>query len=549
MLKTFVVYFKKSLMTIFLLGFITFLIAGITNAIPILSQKVFDEGILKGNINSIILFTAVLIIIYFSRGILNYISDFLLAKTSSKVIADIKTDMIHKTLNMPMSFFDSKSTAYILSRINEANSLSSIFTPTVFSFFSTSISMIGALIFIFSKSILIFIICILFMPLVYIISNSSLSVINKYSKEMFETNAKTNNKIHSTFEGIVTLKQLNQEKNVNKSISKEVFSLAEKTVYQSKTISKSSQLLNVTILIIQTLIIGTIAYLITQGRLQVGDYVSLTQYVGMVYAPITMFQGFKITIQPALAAMSRLNSLIGKTVPDNKGIKVNKIESISLENVSFKYETAHKEILKNVNLDLNTGEKLALIGSNGSGKTTIVKLLLGFYQTYLGNIFINGTELKKINIKDLRDRIGIIPQNIYLFEDTIANNIKIGNTMIKESEFRQKIDLLKTNGILTDLDLNKKIIENGKNLSKGQIQQIAFARAFMKEFDVLIFDEAISNMDQKARQAFKKILSKEFSNKICIFISHDNELSSFINKEFVLASNLNQEDKKEERSR
>lgn len=379
MLKAFIVHFKKIFMSIFLLGSITFLIAGITNSIPILSQKVFDEGILKRNVNSIILFTVVLITIYLIRGILNYISDFVLAKTSSKVIADIKTEIVYKTLNMPMSFFDSKSTAYILSRINEVNSLSSIFTPTVFSFFSASISMIGALIYIISKSILIFIICILFTPLVYIISNGSLSVINKYSKEMFETNARTNNKIHSTFEGIVTLKQLNQENNVNKTISKEVFSLAEKTVKQSKTISKSSQLLNVAILIIQSLVIGVIAYLITKGKLQVGDYVSLTQYVGMVYAPITMFQGFKITIQPTLAAMSRLNSLFGKTVPDNKGIKVNKIKTISLENVSFKYETAHKEILKNINLDINTGEKLALIGRNGSGKTTIVKLLLGFY--------------------------------------------------------------------------------------------------------------------------------------------------------------------------
>ncbi|WP_240518685.1 MULTISPECIES: peptidase domain-containing ABC transporter [Bacillus] len=545
MLKAFIVHFKKNFMSIFLLGSITFLIAGITNSIPILSQKVFDEGILKRNVDSIILFTVVLITIYLIRGILNYISDFVLAKTSSKVIADIKTEIVYKTLNMPMSFFDCKSTAYILSRINETNSLSSIFTPTVFSFFSASISMTGALIYIFSKSILIFFICILFTPLVYIISNGSLSVINKYSKEMFETNARTNNKIHSTFEGIVTLKQLNQESNVNKTISKEVFSLAEKTVKQSKTISKSSQLLNVAILIIQSLVIGVIAYLITKGKLQVGDYVSLTQYVGMVYAPITMFQGFKITIQPALAAMSRLNSLFGKTVPDNKGIKVNKIKTISLENVSFKYETADKQILKNINLDINTGEKLALIGRNGSGKTTIVKLLLGFYQNYLGNIFINGIELRKINIKELRDRVGIIPQNIYLFEDTIVDNIKIGNVEITEREFQQKIDLLQKNGILTDLDLNKIIIENGKNLSKGQIQQIAFARAFIKGFDVIIFDEATSNMDKKARQAFKNFLSQEFSSQICIFISHDNELSSFIDKEFVLPANL--ENKQKER--
>ncbi|SFA42901.1 ABC-type multidrug transport system, ATPase and permease component [Parageobacillus thermantarcticus] len=531
-------YLKKSLKNVVILVLLTLFISFLSNIIPILSQMVFDEGIMKNNVFNIAVYSSILIGVYIGRGVLNHFSDYLISATSAKIIANLKNEIIQKILKMPVSFFDKQSTAYILSRLNEVNSLSSIFTPTVFNFLSSTISMIGALMYILSKSIEIFVACVSFIPVVYIISNTSITSLNRYSREMLEATANTNNKIHSALEGIIALKELNEEEHMNQSITKEVNQLALKTIHQSKTASKSSQMLNVMVLVVQTLIIGIIGFFITNKKLTIGDYVSMTQYVGMIYSPLIMLQSFKLSIQPAIAAISRINSMLSsnntENIEESTGKKIDCIKFVKFENVSFKYDTSNESILNNICFDLYSGDRIAFIGKNGSGKTTIAKLLLGFYKNYSGNITINDYELRELDINSLRSKIGIVPQNIYLFEGSVKENIRIGNRVLSEEEFQRRLDRLLEYGFLDGLDLNKKIIDNGKNLSKGQIQQIAFARIFMKDVDVLIFDEATSNMDQNAKEAFQNILLDLLHDKICLFISHTDELMYLVNKKIVL---------------
>lgn len=531
-------YLKKSLKNVVILVLLTLFISFLSNIIPILSQMVFDEGIMKNNVFNIAVYSSILIGVYIGRGVLNHFSDYLISATSAKIIANLKNEIIQKILKMPVSFFDKQSTAYILSRLNEVNSLSSIFTPTVFNFLSSTISMIGALMYILSKSIEIFVTCVSFIPVVYIISNTSITSLNRYSREMLEATANTNNKIHSALEGIIALKELNEEEHMNQSITKEVNQLALKTIHQSKTASKSSQMLNVMVLVVQTLIIGIIGFFITNKKLTIGDYVSMTQYVGMIYSPLIMLQSFKLSIQPAIAAISRINSMLSsnntENIEESTGKKIDCIKFVKFENVSFKYDTSNESILNNICFDLYSGDRIAFIGKNGSGKTTIAKLLLGFYKNYSGNITINDYELRELDINSLRSKIGIVPQNIYLFEGSVKENIRIGNRVLSEEEFQRRLDRLLEYGFLDGLDLNKKIIDNGKNLSKGQIQQIAFARIFMKDVDVLIFDEATSNMDQNAKEAFQNILLDLLHDKICLFISHTDELMYLVNKKIVL---------------
>jgi ATP-binding cassette, subfamily B, bacterial len=537
-LKILKFYLKKSLKNVVILVLLTLFISFLSNIIPILSQMVFDEGIMKNNVFNIAVYSSILIGVYIGRGVLNHFSDYLISATSAKIIANVKNEIIQKILKMPVSFFDKQSTAYILSRLNEVNSLSSIFTPTVFNFLSSTISMIGALMYILSKSIEIFVACVSFIPVVYIISNTSITSLNRYSREMLEATANTNNKIHSALEGIIALKELNEEEHMNQSITKEVNQLALKTIHQSKTASKSSQMLNVMVLVVQTLIIGIIGFFITNKKLTIGDYVSMTQYVGMIYSPLIMLQSFKLSIQPAIAAISRINSMLSsnntENIEESTGKKIDCIKFVKFENVSFKYDTSNESILNNICFDLYSGDRIAFIGKNGSGKTTIAKLLLGFYKNYSGNITINDYELRELDINSLRSKIGIVPQNIYLFEGSVKENIRIGNRVLSVEEFQRRLDRLLEYGFLDGLDLNKKIIDNGKNLSKGQIQQIAFARIFMKDVDVLIFDEATSNMDQNAKEAFQNILLDLLHDKICLFISHTDELMYLVNKKIVL---------------
>lgn len=398
--------------------------------------------------------------------------------------------------------------------------------------------MLGALTYIYIKSIELFIICIIFIPIFFLVSNYSMKNLTRYSKDMLESNAKTNKQIHSALEGISTLKQLNEEKNINQKISKEVENLASTTIKQSKSMSKNTQVLNISILVIQTVIIGVIGLFIIKNKLSIGDYVALTQYVNLIFSPISMFQSIKLTIQPALAAISRINDLIGKKIysETTEKSKITNIQEIYFQNVTFSYQSYN--IIENLSFSLVRGDRLALIGGNGSGKTTIAKLLLGLYQNYKGKILINGIESKEIKKADLLTRISIVPQNIYLFEESILENIKIGNRDLASEEFMSRINLFQSYGILKSIDLDKRVIENGKNLSKGQIQQIAIMRALIRETDILIFDEVTSYLDKETRKSFKHILEELLADKICIFISHDDELEMFTNKELVLQSLL-----------
>lgn len=516
---------------------IALVIAALSNSVPVLSQKVFDEGILKNEINGIVLFSILVIGVYLLRGILTYFNEYFISVLSTKIISNIKNEIVKKIIQMPLGFFDNKSSSYILSRVNEVHSLSLIFTPTVFTFIANTFSMLGALTYIYIKSIELFIICIISMPIFFLISNYSMKNLTRYSKDMLESNAKTNKQIHSALEGISTLKQLNEERNINQKISKEVENLASTTIKQSKSMSKNTQVLNISILVIQTVIIGVIGLFIIKNKLSIGDYVALTQYVNMVFSPISMFQSIKLTIQPALAAISRIDDLIGKKTINPETAKktienVSDIQEINFKNVSFGYQS--NDIIENLSFSLIRGDRLALIGGNGSGKTTIAKLFLGFYQDYQGEILINDIESRNINNEDLLTKISIVPQNIYLFEESILENIKIGNRDLPNEEFMSRINLFQSYGILKSIDLDKKVIENGKNLSKGQIQQIAIMRVLVREADILIFDEATSYLDKESRKSFKHILEELLSDKICVFISHDDELEMFTNKKLEI---------------
>ena len=231
-------------------------------------------------------------------------------------------------------------------------------------------------------------------------------------------------------------------------------------------------------------------------------------------------------VQPGMAALSRIGELLKiKTEDEISGNKITgRIKDIVFSNVSFAY--AEKPVIHNFNMVAHQKNKIVLLGKNGSGKTTIAKLLIGFYKNYSGTIRINDIELKDISLADLRSRIGIVAQNIFLFSGSLLENIRYVSPNLKEKEVE---DALKRAGLdISEFTngLQSMISENGKNLSGGQRQKIALARMIVKNPDVMIFDEATSNLDTKTSDLLKESIHSIFSDKICIIITHDPEMAS-----------------------
>lgn len=208
--------------------------------------------------------------------------------------------------------------------------------------------------------------------------------------------------------------------------------------------------------------------------------------------------------------------------------------SLHVNNLNFSYHTSGKKVLESINLHLGPKDKLALIGKNGSGKTTFVKILLGYYQVDEKSILINGFDINRIRMDTLRQCIGFVPQNIFLFEMSILENIRVGNTDMDRTTFSKNLNEIIEYGFLHGLDINAIIVDNGKNLSKGQIQQIVIARVLVRTHSLYIFDEATSYLDKEAKEALHNFLKNKVKENICIFICHDNDFDDIANKQFLL---------------
>jgi len=347
---------------------------------------------------------------------------------------------------------------------------------------------------------------------------------------LLESTAQTSGKVQENIGGISAVKEMKLEQQRASEISKQLKNVANKSVQRGKMMNLASEGVLGISNISSVILVVCSGLLIVNGKMSLGNYWAISQYALLVFAPMQLLSSISIMVQPGLAALSRIGELLKlKTEDEISGDKeTGKIESITFSDVSFAY--TEKPVVQNFNLQAHENDKIVLFGKNGSGKTTIAKLLIGFYKNYTGSIQINGIELRDISVTDLRSRIGIVAQNIFLFSGSLLDNIRY---ISPESSEQEVMNALEKAGL--DISefaggLHFIINENGKNLSGGQRQKIALARMIVKNPDVMIFDEATSNLDVSTSNLLKRSIRSIFAEKICIIITHDQEMEAVADK-------------------
>ena len=278
--------------------------------------------------------------------------------------------------------------------------------------------------------------------------------------------------------------------------------------------------------ILGSIAIGMVIYVggseVIKGNMTVGAFFAFSAALFMLYTPIKRISKLYNQAQDAVIANERMFELLNQqaTVISGKKTLKEKIKSISVINVSLDYNG--KKALNNVSLGIEHGETLALVGDSGAGKSSLVNLLVRFYDPSSGEIFINGERnIKKLSLRSLHDKISYVTQRIYIFNDTIAQNIAYG----QEFNEAKVIDALKKSYALEFVEklengIHTMLTENGNNLSGGQRQRIALARAIYKEPDVLILDEATSALDNKSEALIQKALDELKPNIMTITVAH-----------------------------
>ncbi len=429
-------------------------------------------------------------------------------------------------VNLPMNFFGTREVGEIISRFNDASNIrDAISGVTLTMMIDVFMVVIGGGI-LYSQSPLLFSITlvplILYAIIVFIFKNN----IEKVNRETMESNAKLTSYLVQSLNGIETIKAFNAEREVNLETEKRFIKLI-KNVFRNGYINNfqgSLKSLVKGIFAIAILWIGTTQVL--SGKISFGELITFNALLVYFLDPIENIISLQPTVQTAVVAAERLSEILDldleKSANESKKIDPETLKGeIEFKNLDFRYGTRGL-ILKNINLKIKQGERIALVGESGSGKTTLAKLLMNFYQCEKGELTINGYNIKDINVESLRDKIAYISQETFLFNGTIIENLSLGNPYLTYEEIIEACKKAQIHDFINELPLryNTLVEENGANFSGGQKQRLSIARAILLKPEILIMDEATSNLDSITEKAIENTIH-DFSKDITtILIAH-----------------------------
>jgi ABC-type multidrug transport system fused ATPase/permease subunit len=283
-------------------------------------------------------------------------------------------------------------------------------------------------------------------------------------------------------------------------------------------------------------ITGLAGYEVITSQISIGQYVAVTGYLLRIFGPLSRFGFLYKEIIWELMSAERIHELLEfESEKAFDGMEsLEGIDKIELFGVKFRYPSQNKEVLKNFNLTINRGEKIAIVGPIGCGKSTIIKLLTRFYAPTEGQIQVNGVQIERLDKNWLRDRIGLVLQKPTIFDDTVYNNIRLGNPKLSDGEIAQRLDEIGLTQYFEEFEdgLNKRAGEEGARLSGGQRQLVAIARAYMKNGDLLVFDEATASLDSFTERSVNDSMEKLMAGRTTIIIAH--RLSSILNVDRIV---------------
>ncbi|BBB32680.1 ATP-binding cassette, subfamily B, bacterial MsbA [Thermotomaculum hydrothermale] len=493
-----------------------------------LEKKGFGKKLNLKNASSgdVAVIVILILILYILKGITTFWGYFLLGVTGHKVIRDLRNDLYSSIINQSVSFFDKYHSGTLISRItNDVYIIQNAVTSKIGDLFKETLFLIlivAAIFYIdYKLSFLLMVIFPLIVVPVILISKAIRKATTLSQMKM----AEMMNILKETISGSRIVKAFAMENfEIKKFVNKnyEFFKANVKLVAATVMSSPIMELVGAISLSI-VIVYGNMK--IKSGEMTTGTFMTYVMNVLLLYSPIRRLNRVNNEMQQAMSALKRVFSLMdekNKIKSPTKPVKFpEEIKEIEFKNVSFSYD-GKKKVLDNINLKAKRGETIAVVGSSGDGKTTLVNLIPRFYDCTDGQITINGIDIREFDLKDLRNNIGIVTQETILFDDTVFNNIAYGRSDIplEKVEYAAKLayahDFIKK--MKKGYDTN--IGESGLFISGGQRQRLAIARALLKNPPILILDEATSALDTESEVLVQKALENLMKNRTTFVIAH-----------------------------
>ncbi len=501
-------------------------------------QGILDEYIPNQMKSTLGIISVGLVITYILQQVMSFSRDYLLTVLSQRLSIDVILSYIRHIFELPMSFFATRRTGEIISRFTDANSIIDVLASTILSLFldvSILILVGGVLL---AQNPNLFLLSLLSIPIYMFIIFSFMKPFEKMNHDVMQSNSMVSSAIIEDINGIETIKSLTSEENRYQNIDSEFVDYLEKSFKLSKYSILQTSLKQGTKLVLNILILWFGAQLVMSSKISIGQLITFNTLFSYFTTPMENIINLQTKLQSAKVANNRLNEVY--LVESEFQVQENPVHShflmgdIEFDDLSYKYGFG-RDTLTDINLTIKQGDKVSLVGVSGSGKTTLAKMIVNFFKPYKGHISINHQDIKNIDKKVLRRHINYLPQQAYIFNGSILENLTLGgNHMISQEDILKAYELAEIRQDIERMPMGYQTqLSDGAGLSGGQKQRIALARALLTKAPVLILDEATSGLDVLTE---KKVIDNLISltDKTILFVAHRLSIAERTNRVIVL---------------
>ncbi len=528
MLRRFFSYYKPH-KRLFIIDFTCAVFVAILElAFPIAVQQFIDKLLVTSeNWNLIILVSVSLLAVYLLSTFMQYVVTYWGHKLGVNIETDMRQDLFQHVQRQSFRFFDNTKTGHVMSRItNDLFDIGEFAHHGPEDLFIAFMTFVGAFTLMFNINFHLSVIILIIVPiLIWLITYSNIKM-NQAWKSMYEEIAEVNGRVEDSVSGVRVVQSFTNEDYEMKRFTKDNYNFrkAKVSAYKVMAFVHSNIYMMMRLIVLVVLVYG--AWLTFNNRMSTGELVSFILFTNVLFNPINKISALLEMYPKGMAGFKRFVDILDTEpdVQDRKSAKpVKDLQGfISFHKVTFGYEKTQGPVVKAMSFNINAGETVAFVGPSGAGKTTISSLIPRFYDVDSGQITIDGIDIRDMTKRSLREHIGIVQQDVFLFTGTLRENIAYGKLGATEAEIREAARRAHLEEFINELPdgYETQVGERGLKLSGGQKQRIAIARMFLKNPPILILDEATSALDTETEMIIQQALNELAKNRTTLIIAH-----------------------------
>lgn len=509
----------------YILVFLTFALAILAPVKPYLIQLTVDDHILKGDLEGLINMTLILVGVLVLQTLVQYIHTYLSGWMGQHIIRDIRIALYQHLLKLRLKFFDRTPIGRLVTRnVSDVETLSDVFSEGLAAMIGDLLQLVFILVFMFATDVKLTLVILATLPFLL------------FTTYIFKEKIKVS--FNNVRNAVSNLNSFVQEHITGMNIV-QIFNSEEAEYKKFKAINQEHKKANLRSVlyysiyfpvaeVIQAAGIGLVVWFgasnVIEGALDLGDLIAFIMYIQMFFRPIRMIADRYNTLQLGIVSSDRILKLLDSNdnITENGSYRPEDLKGqVTFKNVWFAYDQ-EDYVLKNISFEVKEGETIALVGATGAGKSSVINLLSRFYDINKGEICIDGKDIREFDLDILRRNIGVVLQDVFLFSDTIGQNISLGNSDISNAQIMHAAKLVGAHKFIERLPggLEYNVMERGGSLSVGQRQLISFVRAMVYDPRIIVLDEATSSVDTETEAMIQNAIQKMMKGRTSIVIAH-----------------------------